>query len=69
MRIQYMLYDEGWPHTIEDNNVSDFKRFSNSLSVVHDCLTHGNRAVIPSSMQRKLLDILHHGHFGMQRMK
>ena len=60
---------EGWPNHIENDNVSDFKRFSESLSVVHDCLTHGNRVVIPTTMRRKVLDILHHGHFGMQRMK
>ena len=34
-----------------------------------DCLINGNRVVIPEAMQPQILDILHLGHFGMQRMK
>ena len=40
-----------------------------SYSTVHGCLLHGNRVVIPPSLQPQVLELLHLGHFGIQRMK
>ena len=45
------------------------QQYSSSLSVVDDCLINGNRVVIPEAMRKQILDILHLGHFGMQKMK
>lgn len=47
----------------------DFKSIAMSLSVENGCLFYGARIVIPSTLQRQVLEILHMGHFGMQRMK
>ena len=60
---------EGWPQHIDRPEVQEFKKYSSSLSVVDDCLINGNRVVIPEAMQKQILDILHLGHFGMQKMK
>jgi hypothetical protein len=67
---------EGWPKKTKvatPNNhpysVDSFKKLQNSLSVTDGCLFHGARLVIPGSLQKKVLDILHLGHFGSQRMK
>ncbi len=67
---------EGWPpksHADEDNkqgySVDDFRRIKDSLSTIHGCLVHGARIVIPASLQPQVLQLLHSGHFGMQRMK
>jgi len=72
---------EGWPRNNTDQpnrnsaptqggyRVEDFKRISSSLSVSHGCLLYGARVVIPLSLQRQVLQILHLGHFGIQRMK
>ena len=60
---------EGWPQHIDRLEVQEFKKYSSSLSVVDDCLINGNRVVIPEAMQKQILDILHLGHFGMQKMK
>ena len=60
---------EGWPQKIDSPNVQEFKKYAASLSVTDDCLINGNRVVIPEAMQPQILDILHLGHFGMQRMK
>ena len=60
---------EGWPQHIDRPEVQEFKKYSSSLSVVDDCLINGNRVVIPEAMRKQLLDILHLGHFGMQKMK
>ena len=60
---------EGWPQKIDSPDVQEFKKYAASLSVTDDCLINGNRVVIPEAMQPQILDILHLGHFGMQRMK
>ena len=66
---------EGWPPKIsQDTNsigysLDDFRKLSSSLSTVHGCLLHGARIVIPASLHHQILQLLHTGHFGMQRMK
>ena len=60
---------EGWPQKIDSPDVQEFKKYAASLSVTDDFLINGNRVVIPEAMQPQILDILHLGHFGMQRMK
>ena len=67
---------EGWPlklqtdHTVTHGySVEDFRKISTSLSSVHGVLLNGTRLVIPGSLQPQVLQLLHAGHFGMQRMK
>ena len=62
---------EGWaPKNTEINEeVNKFRKLSESLSICNGCLIHGSRIVIPQSLQRQILDLLHIGHFGMERMK
>ena len=40
-----------------------------SLSTANGCLLYGSRVVIPPSLRPQVLQLLHLGHFGMQRMK
>lgn len=67
---------EGWPakSEIQDqahgaHSMEDYRKISTLLSSVHDCLLYGARVVIPPCLQTQLLQILHLGHFGIQRMK
>ena len=62
---------EGWPSkdTEIDPEVLKFRKLSDSLSICNGCLIHGRRVVIPQSLQPQILDLLHLGHFGMERMK
>ena len=67
---------EGWPnrgsgndHTDDPYSVHAFRKVKDSLSVVNGCLFLGMRAVIPESLQPKVLQLLHLGHFGMEKMK
>nr|KAG5690992.1 hypothetical protein BaRGS_007339 [Batillaria attramentaria] len=62
---------EGWPlkHAEINEEVKKFQKLSDSLSICHGCLIYGTRVVIPQSLQPKILDLLHIGHFGMERMK
>ena len=66
---------EGWPPCHPPNesggtySVHSFRQVQDSLSCEAGCLFYGARLVIPTSLQRQVLHILHQGHFGMQRMK
>nr|KAG5691288.1 hypothetical protein BaRGS_017254 [Batillaria attramentaria] len=62
---------EGWPlkHAEINEEVRKFQKLSDSLSICHGCLIYVTRVVIPQSLQPKILDLLHIGHFGMERMK
>ena len=71
---------EGWPKsekewnqfTRENNfnfSVKTFKRLRDSLSSESGCLLYGTRIVIPQTLQSQVLNLLHLGHFGMERMK
>ena len=68
-------YREGWPPCHPPNesggtySVHSFRQVQDSLSCEAGCLFYGARLVIPTSLQRQVLHILHQGHFGMQRMK
>ena len=46
-----------------------YRKLAISLSTTHGCLLYGSRVAIPPSLQFQVLQLLHLGHFGMQRMK
>ena len=69
---------EGWPTSTGSDDEEDletvrimkaFHKVEQSLSTSNGCLLYGSRVVIPHSLQRQVLQILHLGHFGIQRMK
>ena len=65
---------EGWPpkdkrEASNDGSIEDFRKVAVSLSTAHGCLLYGSRVVIPLSLRPQVLQLLHLGHFGMQRMK
>lgn len=61
-----------WPKNqkeIKDENVKSFFARKESLSVVQDCIMFMNRVVIPEKFRRSILESIHKGHPGMERMK
>jgi transposase InsO family protein len=65
---------EGWPlrsrmEEGKEEKMDGFRQIADSLTIMNDCLLYGNRVVIPQSLKKQVLQILHTGHFGMQRMK
>lgn len=62
---------EGWPprKSDEGSEVTRYRQLADSLSLCNGCLLLGSRVVIPASMRKEVLEQLHLGHFGMQRMK
>ena len=60
---------EGWPHTINSEEVVHYKRLADSLWIERGCLLLGARIVIPSRLRSQVVQLIHLGHFGVQRMK
>ena len=59
---------EGWPNAFSEE-LKYFKKLKNSLSTENGCVFYGIRVIIPSSLRNHILELLHLGHFGMQRIK
>ena len=62
---------DGWPRENADDTATTgpYRKIVETLSVSGGCLFNGSRLVIPPSQQPKVLQLLHQGHFGIQRMK
>ncbi|XP_039438442.1 uncharacterized protein K02A2.6-like isoform X2 [Culex pipiens pallens] len=58
----------GWPKTIP-NQFRDFSSQREKLEVIDGVLLLEDRAVIPSSLREKILQLLHLNHGGMVKMK
>lgn len=67
--LQYVQQD--WPTKQTDipNSCQQFYLRRNGLSFISGCLTYGERLVIPSKFQKKVLQLLHKGHPGVERMR
>ena len=63
-----LLVKQCWQNQCSDV-LQDYKKLDGSLSNEHGCLVYGSRVVILASLQDQVLDLMHLGHFGMQRMK
>ena len=57
-----------WPKNVPVHS-KPFYAIRDCLSLTNGCLFYGHRVVIPTELQPQVLQILHLGHFGMQRMK
>lgn len=64
--VKYTL--TGWPARCP-SEMQAFWRRRDELSIEQDCLTWGNRVIVPKSLQPDVLSLLHDGHPGMTRMK
>ena len=46
-----------------------YRQLAGSLAITNGCLTYGSRVIVPAKLRHQVLDQLHQGHLGMQRMK
>jgi len=61
----------GWPDFL-DNRSADLKPYfnrKNELSLKDNVLLWGNRVVIPSCFQSRVIEMLHSTHIGMSHIK
>ena len=59
---------EGWPEQV-NVEVGKFRKVSDSLSVEYGCLLYGARVVIPQKLRESVSNLLHIGHFGIEKIK
>lgn len=59
----------GWPSKLSDEKFKPYFCRRNELSVHQNCVLWGSRVIIPTSLQREVLTLLHNGHPGIVRMK
>ena len=59
----------GWPCENLKDHFKPFKSRKDELSIEQGCVIWGNRVVIPSYLQHRVLSDLHESHPGISRMK
>lgn len=70
----YMLktyINQGWPKEYQEipDTLKPFKKYSEELTVVDDILYKSNKIIVPKTLRRKILKILHYSHQGILRTK
>ena len=58
-----------WPKKCQDDVFRSFFSVRNELTVVSGYLYRGDRAIIPSSLRQRVLDLAHEGHTGIVKTK
>ncbi len=64
----FRFVQNGWPNEVEESLKPFFQR-STEISTENGVLLWGIRVIIPVSLQKDILEILHDAHYGIVRMK
>lgn len=59
----------GWPQQVDDPNLKAYFSRRAELSIDAQCVTWGNRVIIPRRLREKVLEVLHEQHPGVVRSK
>ncbi|XP_041469952.1 uncharacterized protein K02A2.6-like [Lytechinus variegatus] len=61
----------GWPESKRDipNNIRPYYSFRDELTEIDGLIMKGNRLVVPSCLQKDMLDVLHQSHLGIVKIK
>ena len=60
---------QGWPDKEDDKQMSPYFQRKDELSVEDGCILWGVRVVVPPQLRAQVLDEIHEGHPGINRMK
>ncbi|XP_040172372.1 uncharacterized protein K02A2.6-like [Anopheles arabiensis] len=69
LQVVYNYIQSGWPKNIDNAELKYFYARRESLSTIENCICFGERLVIPASQRRRVLEMMHRGHPGIDRMK
>lgn len=58
-----------WPSEHIGNEFQAYEQRQHEISVHKGCVLWGNRVVIPTQARAQVLDVLHHAHPGIVRVK
>ena len=61
----------GWPKNqkLVDKEIIPYFKVKEKLKIVDNLILKGDQILIPSMLRRKILNILHEGHMGIQRCR
>ena len=63
IRIRVTAYvQQGWPKKCPDDDLRFFFTVRGELQVVSGCFYRGDRAILPSSLRQRVLDLAQQGH-------
>lgn len=60
---------KGWPSSLLDNDICPYFTKQTELSIEGGCILRGIRVVVPPQGRKKVLELLHDTHPGIERMK
>ena len=52
-----------------DSPLKMYKNYVSKMSILHGCIMYANRVLIPMSLRKKVMDLIHEGHPGIVAMK
>ncbi|XGW34211.1 hypothetical protein V3C99_018216 [Haemonchus contortus] len=58
----------GWPPRVKEKQLQPYEKIKAEINVYKGCLMWGSRVVIPKKFRRMVLGVLHHSHYGRNRM-
>ncbi|XP_040072060.1 uncharacterized protein K02A2.6-like [Ixodes scapularis] len=64
-----MYTRSGWPTRVTDSELSPYFVRRHELSVDQQCVTWGNRVIVPRRLRKQVLALMHEGHPGVTRIK
>ena len=64
---QYVMH--GWPTTVTEQEIIPYANRKSELTMENDCILWGNRVIVPTELQKAVLQELHECHPGIVRMK
>ena len=62
----YRYTMDGWPSVVDDPNLGPFKTRKDKLNIEQGCVLWGIRVIVPSILQKTVLEELHETHPGSQ---
>ncbi|PIO74331.1 hypothetical protein TELCIR_03660 [Teladorsagia circumcincta] len=68
LRKVYKYVMSGWPQKVKENYLKPYEKSKTEINKYKGCLMWGSRVVIPKKFRRRVLDVLHHSHYGRDRM-
>ncbi|CAI5640403.1 unnamed protein product [Oreochromis niloticus] len=64
---QWLL--QGWPATVEQDQLKPYAKRQQELSVQDGCILWGSRVIVPPPGWSQIIEVLHEAHPGISRMK
>ena len=71
MQLLIKYIQEGWPTSKSQvaSTVKQYYNYASELSVIDGLVCKGNRLVVPKSLRKEMLNLIHFNHLGKEKCK